>query len=757
MKTIKILKDWQVQAIQVCRPGRNSVLQAPGGAGKSLIQVMLAQADIEDTANKQLIAVPKNHIHHGFFDADAIEFKLPGASKPSRWQVNSNFCNLSDGKTRRLKEFLLADVNDLRKTNSLAAICTHKALVETWARMSKSEKLHGLKNISFRIDEAHHVSNVFHEDDLVLFNCKDKQSIRQTATKLGNCVNYILRASDDTVKVHLATATYFRGDQQTILSERFKADFTHYYLPWDEHFETLGIEHLGVDFLSYNECPMDNIIELVKAESDEHHLIIIPALTHRWRTGKSLNELMKRLTECMPAGRVLDLVTPSTQEMHKQLLIENPEQFNAVVACRLFDEGTDWVPCSRMHNTDACEQSLTLAVQRFYRPLRQHPNKKVVQIFNYLPDFSPEMDHEERRKALSNRLNAFLACIVTQGELSPILVKVKSETVEGRKSRISLQEIFGDQYPAIMESLLKRYECIEDKSDAASIEAIVERVIADTDIPDEIDKEELKAALLQQVCRIASPRNNLTPKQLEPKGIDAESIRKLGFDKVWKKCSPVASVLCFGTESIDVGTIRELLGVLNEIPTLVEIHEGLRAFAKRTGKRPTFHQSEWIDELNRSASAVDKVLRRHFESTLAQEVRVALGDFNDDLIQKTHGLILDYWSRGIRIGNKFGNLPEIGMTSYALNGRLNWNCNTTLAAEVERVLGPHVTPMTLPKVKEVIRRYDLKGIRLHRKFGQIPELEMSSYNLADRLERNFKMKLCDLVDEVQRESAMSRS
>ena len=93
------------------------------------------------------------------------------------------------------------------------------------------------------------------------------------------------------------------------------------------------------------------------------------------------------------------------------------------------------------------------------------------------------------------------------------------------------------------------------------------------------------------------------------------------------------------------------------------------------------------------------------------------------------------------------------MTSYALNGRLNQHYKTTLAAEVEKVLGPHVKPLTIPKVKKVIRQYQSNGLRLHRKFGRIPELDMSSYNLADRLKRNFKMTLTELVNEVKSETA----
>jgi hypothetical protein len=147
------------------------------------------------------------------------------------------------------------------------------------------------------------------------------------------------------------------------------------------------------------------------------------------------------------------------------------------------------------------------------------------------------------------------------------------------------------------------------------------------------------------------------------------------------------------------------------------------------------------------------LLFRYYGSTLAHEVRNVLGDFNDDLVAKTHDLIREYWSRGIRIGNKFGALPEIGMTSFALNGRLTWNHKTTLAAEVEKVLGSHIKPMTIPKVKIVLRKYHKDGKRLHRKFGRIPELGMSSYNLADRLKRNFNVTLTELVREVAKESS----
>ena len=119
-------------------------------SGKSLLQVMLAQADIEDTGNKQLILVPKNHIHHGFFDDDCIEFVLPGQSEPSKWVVARHFCATSKAvvKTRRLKEFLLADVRELRTLGELATIATHKAMVAAWSSMRAAERKRALQHLS---------------------------------------------------------------------------------------------------------------------------------------------------------------------------------------------------------------------------------------------------------------------------------------------------------------------------------------------------------------------------------------------------------------------------------------------------------------------------------------------------------------------------------------------------------------------------------------------------------------------------------
>ena len=443
-------------------------------------------------------------------------------------------------------------------------------------------------------------------------------------------------------------------------------------------------------------------------------------------------------------------MAPQTQEQHKALLYKHPDAFHAVVACRLFDEGTDWVPCNRLHNTDAGEASLTLAVQRFFRPLRKHPEKKDVVIRNYIPRFSPDLEMGEQRAILSNRFNAVLACIVTQGELMPTAIPVRSEGSTRTTKRISLQEAYGDKFHSVMEELLRGYEAVEDKTDAGAIKDIVEKVIADYGQPDDVEPEGLRHAMLVQIGRIACPETRESNRRtLEPDAIDAETIRLQGFDKVWEKLSPVADALCWGTDNITSRTIRELLAVVEKTPTLDEIKEAIAAYYKRTGRRPACHRGRWFDELNTSCKAVDHICRRDYGFTLAEVVAQVLGDRNDGLLEKAHELIHEYWSRGIRLTRSFGAIPEISMTASALNTRLQRNCRTTLAEEIDKLLGPATDPFTMEKVRLVIRNYLKKKARIHRAYGFIPELATTSRKLDERLRQSFKVTLEELVEDVQ--------
>jgi len=459
------------------------------------------------------------------------------------------------------------------------------------------------------------------------------------------------------------------------------------------------------------------------------------------------------LSTVYPKDKILDLVTPQTQDMNKSLLFDRPDFYSVVIACRLFDEGTDWVPCSRLHNTDAGEKSLTLAVQRFYRPLRQHPEKTTVKLQHYLPTFTEEMTADDQRIALSSRFNAILACAVMQGELLPTLIPCKREGLSGRQ-RISLQEVYGDKYQSVMRDLLKEYELIPDKSDSAKMEQLADKLLEEYGTPEIVDREKLRIAILTHILRLAAPKSLKSDfKSVQVAGCDGEDIRRSGFDKIWKKTEVPGSALCWGTDSISWDTIRELLTVAKTVPTLDEIRLGVKQYQERTGTRITRTNNHclWIDELESTTNAMDKICHRHHGTTLAKEIKAVNGESPEQFIERVREVIKDYWSRDIRLGNKYGPIPELGMTSFAVNGRLNRYNNTTLAKEVATIVGPLAAPLTIGGVRQVIGKYLRRGKRLHRKVGYIPELSMTSYNLDDRLHRNHGIRLGELVNEVAME------
>ncbi|MDB2685935.1 DEAD/DEAH box helicase family protein [Mariniblastus sp.] len=766
MKIIKKLRKWQQDVLTSSQENKHLLIQAPGGAGKSLTQVMLAQLDLNDSGNKQLILVPKNVIHYGFIADEGIKFEALGSADKSVWRVDQNFCGESKDKLKRLKKFLLSNTDT---GEDLTAIATHKAFVMVWKKLSKDEKHRALYQSSFTIDEAHHISNVFDDSDLVSFNRKDREQLLANGTGLGHFVNYALRVNNRTTKIRIATATFFRGDKQTILSKRVESDFPIYELTWEEHFPTLGIKSLTWDFVLFADNPIESVVGKIAEEPDEKHLVIIPASHCKWRERDSFQKLMLALQHEFPNKKILDLVSKKTQAENKEELMKRPDTFDIVVACRLFDEGTDWVPCTRMHNTDAGETSLTLAVQRFFRPLRKHPKKKSVKIFSYLKEFKTDDSIEEPRITLSNRFNAILACVITQGEIAPVLVETNPKNSDSGsasdsdsepelgKPRKSLRKALGDSYDSTIDELIQRYECLEDKTDASAVERIVEEVVSKIGALEDVEPEDLKRALLAQVHRLATQGREFDPKKLRAHGIDAEAIRLQGFDKIWRKTTPQSCLSVFGSERISVEMIRELSSLVKDLPTLQEIDDAILEYHRVEGKRPTYHQTKWLNGIQRSASATDKILRRHHRTTLAKRVRKVIGDSNHDLINRSREAIRSYYDEtGKRLKNRSRLIvPEFGISCTALNGRLNHQLNISLAQIANEVLGKRVPDLTLQSLKQLIAKYIRDGMHFPTKKGEIPELNTKGRNLNDRVKRKFNRLLSDIVAEVKAELNVS--
>jgi len=75
-----VARPWQEQAFHTMVPAQHALCQAPGGGGKGTLQCMAGAADLnENPRQKQLILVPQQHIHHGFYgDRGEVCFEVAG-------------------------------------------------------------------------------------------------------------------------------------------------------------------------------------------------------------------------------------------------------------------------------------------------------------------------------------------------------------------------------------------------------------------------------------------------------------------------------------------------------------------------------------------------------------------------------------------------------------------------------------------------------------------------------------------------------
>jgi hypothetical protein len=571
---VKDLRPWQDESFEQLKDSRFAFIAAFCGAGKSIVQMILAVYDVIESGwqQKQLIVVPQQHISGGFVGDDVLGYiPLSVGGVKYEWLINHNFCSAkSVDVTNRLKQWLLTDSKALslnhhdRIITGINAIASHQALSIVWNGLSDRERRRAVKNLTLRIDEAHHVKGVYDDSEEGLTDVQ-KAVLAHEATNLGNICRFFLNSKDQSCKLHFSTATPYRGDRGTILSEAVREKFATYYLDWLDHWKTLGIERFDVEYEEYDGDPIRQVVAAIGSEPGEKHMVIIPSSGRGWRKDGpgDLKRMLDAIYKVVPKERVLDLVTPSTQGRNKELLLEEPKapgnrasQFDVVVTCMLGREGTDWCPCSRQYNT-SCEASITLAVQTMGRAFRRYEGKNNVKITYYVKQFAMPKKGMTKRELLSDRTNALLVCMQLDEMAHPILIPIipnglPSESVSDKpKQHTTLMEVFGDQYQAVKEELIEEIEFLGNDKTSANILDVVNELLDAYDIHE--NREGVRDALLALALR------RLNPEQLGNIGIDVKYIRENGFDKIVEEFDIKGKSFFFGGySSADWKIIRSI-------------------------------------------------------------------------------------------------------------------------------------------------------------------------------------------------------
>ena len=114
---------------------------------------------------------------------------------------------------------------------------------------------------------------------------------------------------------------------------------------------------------------------------------------------------------------------------------------------------------------------------------------------------------------------------------------------------------------------------------------MAEGILDEYGLPEDLEPEDIKAAVLAQVLRFtAGVSTSSTRRSLDTKAVDVERIRSEGFDVIWER-RPRGSLLVWGAENLTVNSIRDLLSIVRPIPTLDDIKKAIQDHRSRTGTR----------------------------------------------------------------------------------------------------------------------------------------------------------------------------
>ena len=427
-------RSWQKEFRKIIKGESRRICNAPMGSGKSFACTGSAVEDLkQDSSLKAIIAVPQTIIGASWRD-NKIEF--PDGSREDVIIPNQNDLLSVEGliadesMVNRMIDFLEKPTYDFLPSRIL--LCSHQSLVKLFQRLERTNRLHLLENISFYIDEAHHIK-------IAEYEIQEEYSLYEQ-NEIGKLI-YVLHRMKNVI-ITLITATFFRGDKLSIIPKEIRGAFCKFDLPYDEYFKSL--EHLrsfSFDFILYTSCPTEAINLLFK-ERIGKTIIYIPHVMSKYSTGNKRAEVKKIIEKIKhPRSRIrtengityvkrnskeiaiVDLVDDSPARINRKNHIEKhaklPSGPDVIIALGMFKEGANYDYADRSIIIGP-RNSLTEMIQMIGRLFRDALGKEHVQIFQLLPK-TFETQKEEFKDQLNDYLKAILGSMLLENVLAPHL------------------------------------------------------------------------------------------------------------------------------------------------------------------------------------------------------------------------------------------------------------------------------------------------------------------------------------------------
>lgn len=424
------MRNWQLHAFDKLKSEPYMILNAPMGSGKSWMMCLLSYFKMkQDSSLRCIIVVPQTIIASGFCDA---KFQMPDGEK-IHWQIKHNLCKdeLSKGTVNYFIKWL---ENSSTNFSDRALLCTHATLVTVYKKLKSEHRLNLFKDILLWVDEAHHVKNITVEgfENTIINN------------GIGEVVTYILDNSSKNLQIGLTTASFFRGDRASLLTDNMEEKFKRFNLPYDEYLRSMKyLKSFSFDFL-LSGTNYIKAIELLIQNQKSKDIIYIPHPISQYSTGNKHQEVetiiniygkKSHITEdglMIVHGesgeqKILDLVNEAQRKQKKNYL-DNPivkkesSALDAIITLGMFKEGANWVHANRSIIVGA-RSSLVDVIQMVGRLFRDAENKHHVEVIQLLPFSLDQKDETNFRENLNNYLKAIYASLILENILNPVKIR----------------------------------------------------------------------------------------------------------------------------------------------------------------------------------------------------------------------------------------------------------------------------------------------------------------------------------------------
>lgn len=426
------MRPWQIDAFEQLKEAPFMILNAPMGSGKSWMMCLLSAFKMQnDNMLRTIIAVPQTIISSGFAEA---HLQMPDGQK-LHWQIKNNLCKDeagSQGTVARAISWLGRSPQDF---SDRVMLCTHATLLHVYRKLKSENRLYLLNNTLLWIDEAHHIKNIKAEgfEEAVINN------------GIGELVAFLLNQNDMHVQVGLTTASFFRGDRASLLTDDMEKKFKRFNLPYDVYLKSMKhLKSFSFDFVLGGHNSYIKSIELLAKDSTRKDIVYIPHPVSQNSTGdkhQEVADIMSTYGTVLGINehgvtivsreadelKVLDLVSEDRRNDKKEflnnpVLKERVDALDVIIALNMFKEGANWIYADRCIIAGA-RSSLVDVVQMVGRLFRDAPGKNHVEVIQILPFSLDQQDKEKFRENLNDYLKAVYASLILENILNPVKIK----------------------------------------------------------------------------------------------------------------------------------------------------------------------------------------------------------------------------------------------------------------------------------------------------------------------------------------------